>query len=134
MLRFPTIQELQRVSKNKEVEKLNFDKSFLQAYWTNKSRHHFERHQIEAYSFGDQEREDYSKSFRFHVRLIFEKEKEITFTDNDLGIMTWDDANFVIEKLNQKLEVFGITLENANKLIEEYRVPIIHRVSITQNK
>lgn len=45
--------------------------------------------------------------------------------------MTWDDANFVIEKLNQKLEVFGIILENVNKLIEEYR---ISRVSITQNK
>lgn len=131
MLRFPTIQELQRVSKNKEVEKLNFNKAFLQAYWTNKSRHHFERHQIEAYYFGAQEREDYSKSFRFHVRLIFEKEKEITFTDNDLGIMTWDEANKNIEKLNQKLEAVGITLENANKLIEEYR---ISRVSITQNK
>ena len=55
MLRFPTIQELQRVSKNKEVEKLNFNKAFLQAYWTNKSRHHFERHESEAYYFGDQE-------------------------------------------------------------------------------
>ena len=124
MLRFPTIQELQRVSKNKEVEKLNFNRAFLQAYWTNKSRHHFERHKIEVYYFGDQEREDYSKSFRFHVRLVFEKEKEITFTNNDLGLLTWDDANFVIEKLNQKLEVFGETLDNANKLIEEYRISI----------
>ena len=131
MLRFPTIQELQRVSKNKEVEKLNFDKSFLQAYWTNKSRHHFERHQIEAYYFGAQEREDYPKDFRFYVRLVFEKEKEIIFTDNDLGIMTWTKASRIIEKLNSDLEEIGITLENANKLIEEYR---IHRVSITQNK
>ena len=131
MLRFPTIQELQRVSKNKEVEKLNFDKSFLQAYWTNKSRHHFERHQIEAYYFGDQEREDYSKSFRFHARLIFEKEKEITFTNNDLGTMTWVEANKIIEKLNQNLETVGITLENANKLIEEYR---ISKISIAQTK
>ena len=120
MLRFPTIQELQRVSKNKEVEKLNFDKSFLQAYWTNKSRHHFERHQIEAYSFGDQERESYSKNYIFCVRLIFVADGKITFTDNDLGKMKWDEANNIIEKLNQKLETIGITLENANNLINEY--------------
>ena len=125
MLRFPTIQELKRVSKNKEVEKLNFNKAFLQAYWTNKSRHDLERHRIEVYYFGDQEREDYSKSFRFHVRLVFEKEKEITFTNNDLGLLTWDDANFIIEKLNRKLEVFGETIDNANKLIEEYRERVI---------
>lgn len=129
MLRFPTIQELQRVSKNKEVEKLNFNKAFLQAYWTNKSRHEFAYHESEAYYFGDQERESYSKSFRFNVRLVFEKESQ--FTNNDLGTMTWDEANKIIEKLNQKLETVGITLENANKLIEEYR---ISKVSITQNK
>lgn len=121
MLRFPTIQELKRVSKNKEVEKLNFNKAFLQAYWTNKSRHDLERHKIEVYYFGDQEREDYSKSFRFHVRLVFEKEKEIAFTNNDLGLLTWDEANKIIEKLNQKLEAVGVTLENANNLINEYR-------------
>ena len=126
MLRFPTIQELQRVSKNKEVEKLNFNKAFLQAYWTNKSRHHFERHQIEAYSFGDQEREDYPKDFRFHVRLVFEKEKEIIFTYNDLGIMTWTEASRIIVKLNNDLEEIGITLENANKLIKEYISYITH--------
>lgn len=121
MLRFPTIQELQRVSKNKEVEKLGFNKAFLQAYWTGKSRHEFERHQCEAYYFGDQEREDYPKEFREHVRLVFEKEKESVFTDNDLGSMTWNEANKIIEKLNTKLVEVGVTLVNANKIIEEYR-------------
>ena len=126
MLRFPTIQELQRVSKNKEVEKLNFNKAFLQAYWTNKSRNEFERHKIEVYYFGDQEREDYPKDFRFHVRLVFEKEKEIIFTYNDLGIMTWTEASRIIVKLNNDLEEIGITLENANKLIKEYISYITH--------
>ena len=131
MLRFPTIQELQRVSKNKEVEKLNFNKAFLQAYWANKSRHDFAYHESEAYYFGDQERESYSKLWYFHVRLVFENEKESQFTNNDLGTMTWVEANKIIEKLNQNLETVGITLENANKLIEEYR---ISKVSIAQTK
>ena len=121
MLRFPTIQELQRVSKNKEVEKLNFNKEFLQAYWANKSRHEFASHQSEVYYFGDQERESYSKNYIFCVRLIFEVDGKIAFTDNDLGKMKWDEANKIIEKLNQKLEAVGVTLENANNLINEYR-------------
>ena len=120
MLRFPTIQELQRVSKNKEVEKLNFNKAFLQAYWANKSRHEFASHQSEVYYFGDQERESYTKNYIFYVRLIFEADGKIAFTDNDLGKMKWDEANNIIEKLNQKLETIGITLENANNLINEY--------------
>ena len=92
----------------------------MQAYWANKSRHEFAGHQSEAYYFGDQERESYPKFYRFYVRLIFEADGKITFTDNDLGKMKWDEANKIIEKLNQKLETIGITLENANNLINEY--------------
>lgn len=125
MLRFPTINELKKVSGNKEVKKLNFSQAFLQAYWSNASRHYFDRYNIEVYYFGDQEKENYPKNFRFHVRLIFEKDKVSEFTYNDLGVMTWDEANKIIEKLNRKLEEIGCTLDNANKLIEEYRERVI---------
>ena len=59
----------------------------------------------------------------------FHLESEI-FT-HTLMVMTWVEANKIIEKLNQNLETVGITLENANKLIEEYR---ISKVSIAQTK
>lgn len=121
MLRFPKIEELKNVSNTKKVKELNFSTVFLKAYWTDKSRNEFDRHNIEVYYFGDQEREDRPKDWKFFVRLIFEHDGKKTFVDEELyNSMSWDDANKLIEEFNQKLSTGAMTLVRANKIIKEY--------------